>query len=300
MTQLVIGYDHGFGRGRSGDVGHAAGDRCGSSASACDVVEAVSARTASAVSSTRIRERACSRATWPRPPRRSAGPTRSAAPVVRGDGRGTDAGLPHGEHPGAATRTSCCRWRASTPSGGAPATGPGRRAPPRAAAHLPGLAALGRAPPVRLRRRPVRRAGAGGLPRAASGGPPVRLRGRDSCEAIRRTARRRRGASGGRSAGVVPEQDPERVGACHGCELQATVNELQTSRAGSTLPDQRRLSRRPDDEHRQGRDHREVPAARERPGQRARSRSRSSRHGSTTSPTISGRTSRTTTAAAAC
>lgn len=91
LSHLVIGYDHGFGRGRKGDVTtmRAAGERYGFDV---EVVEPVQAGTAP-ISSTRIRRAI------------AAGEVREAADglgraysirgtVVRGDGRGRHLGFP--------------------------------------------------------------------------------------------------------------------------------------------------------------------------------------------------------------
>ena len=91
MSELVIGYDHGFGRGRSGDVNtlRTIGAELGF---AVDVVEAVHAGD-DAISSSSIR-RALAEGR-PADANRGLGrPYSLAGTVVRGDGRGRELGFP--------------------------------------------------------------------------------------------------------------------------------------------------------------------------------------------------------------
>ncbi|MDT8367743.1 MAG: bifunctional riboflavin kinase/FAD synthetase [Longimicrobiales bacterium] len=89
--ELVIGYDHGFGRDRSGDVEtlRRAGDRLGF---AVDVVGPIEAD-GEAISSTRIRE-ALSRGDVEAAARGLGRPYSVRGVVVRGDGRGRRMGFP--------------------------------------------------------------------------------------------------------------------------------------------------------------------------------------------------------------
>lgn len=91
MSELVIGYDHGFGRGRSGDV-----DMLRTIAGECgfrvDVVEAVNADE-TAISSTAIRK-ALLEGRLSEAITALGRPYPIAGVVVRGDGRGRDLGFP--------------------------------------------------------------------------------------------------------------------------------------------------------------------------------------------------------------
>ena len=91
MSELVIGYDHGFGRGRSGDVDtlRVIAAECGF---ALDVVEAVHADDA-AISSTSIR-RALAEGRLADANRCLGRPYPMTGIVVRGDGRGRRLGFP--------------------------------------------------------------------------------------------------------------------------------------------------------------------------------------------------------------
>lgn len=91
MSELVIGYDHGFGRGRSGDVDtlRAIAAECGFRV---DVVEAVNTEE-TAISSTVIR-RALLEGRLRDANRALGRPYPIAGVVVRGDGRGRDLGFP--------------------------------------------------------------------------------------------------------------------------------------------------------------------------------------------------------------
>ena len=91
MSELVIGYDHGFGRGRSGDVDtlRAIAAECGF---ALDVVQAVHADDA-AISSTSIR-RALADGRLADANRALGRPYPITGIVVRGDGRGRRLGFP--------------------------------------------------------------------------------------------------------------------------------------------------------------------------------------------------------------
>ena len=91
MSELVIGYDHGFGRGRSGDVNtlRAIGTELGF---AVDVVEAVHAHSA-AISSSSIR-RALAEGRLADANRGLGRPYPLTGTVVHGDGRGRDLGFP--------------------------------------------------------------------------------------------------------------------------------------------------------------------------------------------------------------
>lgn len=91
MRQLVIGYDHGFGRGRSGDVDtlRAIGEELGFGV---DVVGAMEAE-GDPVSSTRIRE-ALAEGRVEDAARGLGRPYSLQGRVVRGEGRGRDLGFP--------------------------------------------------------------------------------------------------------------------------------------------------------------------------------------------------------------
>ncbi len=91
MSELVIGYDHGFGRGRSGDVDtlRDIGAECGF---AVDVVEAVHAGEA-VISSSRIR-RALDEGRLAAANRGLGRPYSITGTVVPGDGRGRELGFP--------------------------------------------------------------------------------------------------------------------------------------------------------------------------------------------------------------
>lgn len=91
MDELVIGYDHGFGRGRSGDVNtlRTIAGECGFR---LDVVEAVNTA-AGAVSSTSIR-RALLEGRLADANRGLGRPYRISGVVTRGDGRGRELGFP--------------------------------------------------------------------------------------------------------------------------------------------------------------------------------------------------------------
>jgi len=91
MSELVIGYDHGFGRGRSGDVNtlRDIGAECGF---AVDVVEAVHAGDA-AISSSSIR-RALAEGRLADANRGLGRPYPITGTVVPGDGRGRELGFP--------------------------------------------------------------------------------------------------------------------------------------------------------------------------------------------------------------
>ena len=91
MSELVIGYDHGFGRGRSGDVDtlRAIAAECGFGV---DVVEAVNTEE-TAISSTFIR-RALLEGRLGDANGALGRPYAIAGVVVRGDGRGRDLGFP--------------------------------------------------------------------------------------------------------------------------------------------------------------------------------------------------------------
>lgn len=91
MSELVIGYDHGFGRGRSGDAGtlRAIGAELGF---AVDVVEAVHAGS-TAVSSSSIR-RALTEGRLADANRDLGRPYSLTGTVIRGDGRGRELGFP--------------------------------------------------------------------------------------------------------------------------------------------------------------------------------------------------------------
>ncbi|HKK91781.1 MAG TPA: bifunctional riboflavin kinase/FAD synthetase, partial [Longimicrobiales bacterium] len=91
VQELVIGYDHGFGRGRSGDVDtlRAVGDRLGF---AVDVVGPVEAD-AEPISSTRIRT-AVAEGRVAAAARGLGRPYSIRGVVVRGDGRGASIGFP--------------------------------------------------------------------------------------------------------------------------------------------------------------------------------------------------------------
>ena len=91
MSELVIGYDHGFGRGRSGDVNtlRDIGAECGF---AVDVVEAVHAGDA-AISSSSIR-RALAEGRLADANRGLGRPYPITGTVVSGDGRGRELGFP--------------------------------------------------------------------------------------------------------------------------------------------------------------------------------------------------------------
>lgn len=91
VAELVIGYDHGFGRSRSGDVDtlREAGDRHGF---AVDVVQEMDVGGAP-VSSTRIRE-AVTEGRMEDAARALGRPYSLRAPVVHGMGRGRDLGFP--------------------------------------------------------------------------------------------------------------------------------------------------------------------------------------------------------------
>lgn len=91
MSELVIGYDHGFGRGRSGDVDtlRVIAAECGF---ALDVVDAVQADDA-AISSTSIR-RALLDGRLAEANRGLGRPYPLTGIVVRGDGRGRELGFP--------------------------------------------------------------------------------------------------------------------------------------------------------------------------------------------------------------
>ena len=91
MSELVIGYDHGFGRGRSGDVNtlREIGAECGF---AVDVVEAVHSGTA-AISSSTIR-RALGEGRLADANRGLGRPYLLGGTVVPGDGRGRQLGFP--------------------------------------------------------------------------------------------------------------------------------------------------------------------------------------------------------------
>lgn len=91
MKHLVIGYDHGFGRGRSGDVDtlKEIGVRLGFSV---DVVEALKTE-GDAISSTKIRN-ALREGRVEEAARGLGRPYSVRGPVVRGDGRGKALGFP--------------------------------------------------------------------------------------------------------------------------------------------------------------------------------------------------------------
>lgn len=91
MSELVIGYDHGFGKGRSGDVDtlRVIATECGF---ALDVVEAVHADD-TAISSTSIR-RALLEGRLADATRALGRPYPLSGIVVRGDGRGRELGFP--------------------------------------------------------------------------------------------------------------------------------------------------------------------------------------------------------------
>ena len=91
MSELVIGYDHGFGKGRSGDVDtlRVIAAECGF---ALDVVDAVYAD-AAAISSTSIR-RALQEGRLAEANRGLGRPYPLTGIVVRGDGRGRELGFP--------------------------------------------------------------------------------------------------------------------------------------------------------------------------------------------------------------
>jgi riboflavin kinase/FMN adenylyltransferase len=91
MKHLVIGYDHGFGRGRSGDADtlRRIGDRMGFSV---EVVEATRSN-GDAISSTRIRN-ALQDGDVDRAARGLGRPYSARGVVVRGDGRGRALGFP--------------------------------------------------------------------------------------------------------------------------------------------------------------------------------------------------------------
>ncbi|MDX1675221.1 MAG: bifunctional riboflavin kinase/FAD synthetase [Longimicrobiales bacterium] len=91
MKHLVIGYDHGFGRGRSGDVDtlRDIGDRLGF---AVDVVEALRTN-GDAISSTKIRT-ALREGRVEEAARGLGRPYSARGPVIRGDGRGRALGFP--------------------------------------------------------------------------------------------------------------------------------------------------------------------------------------------------------------
>jgi len=91
MDELVIGYDHGFGRGRSGDV-NTLRAIAGEYGFRLDVVEAVNTATG-AVSSTSIR-RALLEGRLGDANRGLGRPYRIAGVVTRGDGRGRELGFP--------------------------------------------------------------------------------------------------------------------------------------------------------------------------------------------------------------
>lgn len=91
MSELVIGYDHGFGRGRAGDVNtlRDIGAECGF---AVDVVEAVHSGDA-AISSSTIR-RALAEGRLADANRGLGRPYPITGTVIRGDGRGRELGFP--------------------------------------------------------------------------------------------------------------------------------------------------------------------------------------------------------------
>lgn len=92
MSHLVIGYDHGFGRGRSGDADtlRSIGEELGF---AVDVVEPVGGDEADAISSTRIRD-ALAAGDMDGAARGLGRPYGLRGVVVRGDGRGSGLGFP--------------------------------------------------------------------------------------------------------------------------------------------------------------------------------------------------------------
>lgn len=91
MSELVIGYDHGFGKGRSGDV-HTLREIAGECGFELDVVGAVHANDA-AISSTSIR-RALLEGRLDEANRGLGRPYPMTGVVVRGDGRGRELGFP--------------------------------------------------------------------------------------------------------------------------------------------------------------------------------------------------------------
>ena len=91
MSELVIGYDHGFGKGRSGDV-HTLREIAAECGFELDVVDAVRANDA-AISSTSIR-RALLEGRLDEANRGLGRPYPMTGVVVRGDGRGRKLGFP--------------------------------------------------------------------------------------------------------------------------------------------------------------------------------------------------------------
>ncbi|MFW5951711.1 MAG: bifunctional riboflavin kinase/FAD synthetase [Gemmatimonadota bacterium] len=91
MKHLVIGYDHGFGRGRSGDVAtlRAIGERMDFSVHVVDALRT----NGDAVSSTKIR-RALEAGDVERAARGLGRPYSARGPVIRGEGRGKELGFP--------------------------------------------------------------------------------------------------------------------------------------------------------------------------------------------------------------